>query len=192
MSPEQDRGQDPHHTAGHTVLAIPVPALEQIVQERTAFYDASWLSTDPAFSHAHITVLSPWVARPTAQDLAAIDQIAREADAFEVLLGDVAEFPSGVIYARPEPDAPLRALTDRIVAAFPHHPPYGGRYDVAPHVTLDRRSDTVDRALVASWVSDVLPHTLSVERLDLQWWGNHECHLIQSWQLGSGAERVTP
>lgn len=29
---------------GHTVLAVPVRALEEVVRERTAFYDASFLS----------------------------------------------------------------------------------------------------------------------------------------------------
>ena len=44
---------------GHAVLLIGVPALEGWIRERTAFYDASFLSADPRFAHAHITILAP-------------------------------------------------------------------------------------------------------------------------------------
>ena len=54
---------------GHTVLAVPAPALEPFVRERTARYDASFVSADPAFSHAHLTILAPWLPSPTAADL---------------------------------------------------------------------------------------------------------------------------
>jgi len=50
---------------GNTVLAVPVPELDEVVRERTAFYDASFVSSDPGFTHAHITVLGPWVTEPS-------------------------------------------------------------------------------------------------------------------------------
>jgi 2'-5' RNA ligase len=132
---------------GHTVLAVPVPALEEVVRERTAFYDASFLSTDPDFVHAHITLLAPWVDRPAAADLARVARIARAAAPFDVKLARVGEFPDGVLYLHPEPDGQLRELTSCLVAAFPGFAPYGGRYgDVIPHLTLDRRSATVTPA----------------------------------------------
>ncbi len=45
--------------SGHTCLAVPVPALEDWVRERTAHYDPSFVSTDPGFAHAHLTLLAP-------------------------------------------------------------------------------------------------------------------------------------
>ena len=91
-------------TLGHTVLAVPVPALEEVVRERTAFYDASFLSADPGFVHAHITLLAPWADQPTAAELAQVAHIARAAGPFDVKLAQVGEFPDGVLYLRPYPD----------------------------------------------------------------------------------------
>ena len=38
---------------GHSVLAVPVPALDDWVRERTRGHDPAWVSTDPGFVHAH-------------------------------------------------------------------------------------------------------------------------------------------
>jgi len=48
---------DTGDTGGHSVLVVPVPALEEYVRARTAHYDASFVSADPAWVHAHLTVL---------------------------------------------------------------------------------------------------------------------------------------
>jgi 2'-5' RNA ligase len=170
---------------GHTVLAVPVPALEEVVRERTAFYDASFLSADPDFVHAHITLLAPWADQPSAADLAQVARIARAAGPFDVKLAQVGEFPDGVFYLRPEPDGQLRELTSGLATAFPGLPPYGGRYgDVVPHLTLDRRSATVTPATVGASVAGLLPLTVTIDRIDLQWWANHECRRLRSWPLG--------
>lgn len=171
---------------GQTVLAVPVPALEEVVRERTAFYDASFLSADPDFVHAHITLLAPWVARPAAADIAEVARITEAADPFDVKLAQIGEFPDGVLYLRPEPDGHLRELTSRLMAAFPHCPPYGGQYgdDVIPHLTLDRRSATVTPATVYASVAGLLPLTVSIDRVDLQWWANHGCRRLGTWPLG--------
>jgi 2'-5' RNA ligase len=175
-------------TLGHTVLAVPVPALEEVVRERTAFYDASFLSADPGFVHAHITLLAPWADRPTAAELAQVARIARAAGPFDVKLAQVGEFPDGVLYLPPEPDGQLRDLTSRLVAAFPRFPPYGGRYgDVVPHLTLDRRSAAVKAATVRASVARLLPVTVTIDRIDLQWWANHDCRRLRSWPLGQAS-----
>lgn len=167
------------------MLAVPVPALEEVVRERTAFYDASFLSADPDFVHAHITLLAPWAERPTDAELAAVSRIAQAAGPFDVKLAQVGEFPDGVLYLRPEPDLQLRELTSRLVAAFPAFPPYGGRYDdVTPHLTLDRRSAKVTPATVRSSVAHLLPLTVTIDRIDLQWWANHDCRRLGTWPLG--------
>jgi 2'-5' RNA ligase len=170
---------------GHTALVVPVRALEEVVKERTAFYDASFLSADPNFVHAHITLLSPWAELPTAAELAEVARVARAARPFAVQLVRVGEFPDGVLYLRPEPDVEFRALTSRLVTAFPGYPPYGGRYgDVNPHLTLDRRSATVTPATVHASVASLLPLTVTVDRIDLQRWANHDCRRLRSWPLG--------
>ncbi|WP_446665812.1 2'-5' RNA ligase family protein [Flexivirga sp. B27] len=169
---------------GHTVLAVPVPALEAVVRERTAFYDASFVSADPGFAHAHITVLGPWVPEPTIEDLATVAEISADTTCFDVKLERVEEFPNGLLHLPPVPDDELRALTARLAAAFPEHPPYGGAFgDVAPHLTLDQRSATVTRESVRERVAHLLPAAVTVDRIDLQWWANDDCRLLQSFPL---------
>lgn len=170
---------------GHSVLVVPVAALDEVVRERTTFYDASFLSADPNFAHAHITLLGPWTDRPSAQDLGCVARIAEAIEPFEVRLALIDEFPDGVIYLRPEPDTQFRELTSRLVAAFPQFPPYGGQYpDVVPHLTLDRRSPTVTPATVSASVRHLLPLTIDVDQIDLQWWANHACRRLNTWPLG--------
>ena len=171
---------------GHTVLAVPVPALEAFVRERTAFYDASFLSADPRFSHAHLTLLAPWVEQPTASDLAIVERLAAATASFTTLLVELGEFPDGVLHLVPRPDDGLRALMERVAGAFPEHPPYGGAYaDVVPHVTLDRRGDEVTPASVLAAVGHLLPAELAVDRIDVQWWANDDCRLLASYPLGA-------
>lgn len=170
------------------MLAVPVPELDDVVRERTTFYDASFVSRDPGFAHAHITLLAPWVTEPSAGDLLKVGRLACETGPFEVTLAEIGEFPDGVIHLRPAPDGPLRDLTARLTAAFPGYPPYGGRYgDVAPHLTLDRRSADVTPGTVRGTVAHLLPVTLTVDRIDLQWWANHDCRLLRSWRFGCSA-----
>jgi len=162
-----------------------VPELDDVVRERTAFYDASFVSRDRSFAHAHITLLAPWVTDPAADDLSRVARIASQAGPFEVTLAEIGEFPHGVIYLRPAPDMALRELTARLAAEFPDWPPYGGQYEgVVPHLTLDRRSASVTPATVRATVAHLLPVTVTVQRIDLQWWANHDCRLLRSWTLG--------
>lgn len=175
-------------TPGQSCLAVPVPVLEEWVAARTAHYDPSFLSRDPHFAQAHLTVLAPWVAEPTPADLATVREVLAQVPSFEVRLTGVATFPDGLVHAVPEPDHGLRSLTRRLAAAFPDHPPYGGRYDATggpvPHVTLDRLGADVTEEWVRAEVGHLLPARLVVDRVDLQWWGNHTCRRLHSWRLG--------
>lgn len=181
------------HTVGHTVLAVPVPALDEVVRERTAFYDPSFVSTDPAFVHAHITLLAPWVPTPTMRDLDAVATIAARSTPVTVMLSRVEAFPGGVIHLRPEPDEPFRILTAELAAAFPQCPPYGGEFpDPVPHLTLDHPAGGVSVEEVAARVAPMLPVTFRLDRIDLQWWANHDCRLRHSWTLGAGSGVSAP
>ena len=147
---------------GHTCLALPVPALEGWVRERTAHYDESFVSADPAFSHAHLTLLSPWVPAPSPADLQRVGEVLAEVGASTVVLTSVEVFPA--------------------------YPPYGGRYgEPTPHVTLDRVGPQVGLGSVRAALGDLLPAELVVDRVDLQWWGNDACRRLHSWPLGGSA-----
>lgn len=173
----------------HTVLAVGAPPLEAYVRARTVHYDASFLSRDPRFDHAHVTVLAPWVRSPTASDLRRIGDLCAGFEPFDVAwrIDRLEEFPDGVLHLRPDPDDTLRRLTAAVVAAYPDHPPYGGLVaDPVPHLTLDRRGPDVTPESVAADLAalGVLPARHRVEQLHLQWWANHDCRVLASWPLG--------
>lgn len=172
------------HTAGHSVLVIPVPTLNGWVRGRTAFYDSAFLGSDAAFVNAHITMLGPWITDPTTADLARVGEIASRTEAFEFSLADVAAFPDGLLYLAPTPAAPFSELTTELATAFPDYPPYGGAFgSVVPHLTLDQTSETVSASSVRASLGAILPATAQATRIDLQWWENHNCHVMASWPL---------
>jgi len=179
---QADRADHP----GHTVIAFPVPELDDWVRDRTLHYDASFVSTDPDFVHAHITVLGPWVPTPSEHDLERVAEVVEEIEPIDVTLGAVHAFPDGLLHLRPVPEEPLRDLTARLAEAFPEHPPYAGIYpDPTPHLTLDQASPGVTAHTVSQRLGETLPVAVRLDRLDVQWWANHDCRVLHSWQLGA-------
>ncbi|WP_148615986.1 2'-5' RNA ligase family protein [Nocardioides rubriscoriae] len=174
---------------GHSVVQVPVPALEPFVRARHAHYDADYVSADPAFTHAHVTVIGPFVDAPTAGDLARLAAIAADTAPFDFVLEDLHVFADGLVHLRPVPADPFHALTARVFEAFPDHPPYAGRFEeVVPHLTLDVVSPEVSvastRALLAATVPS-LPARCRAERLDLAWYEPGACRVLDSWRLGA-------
>lgn len=177
---------------GHSVLQLPVPALEEWVRARTAHYDAGFVSLDPRFGHAHVTVLGPFDPVPSATDLAALAGLAAATAPIHVRLADLAQFPNGIIHLVPDPGDRLRDLTARLVAAFPDWPPYGGEFgdDVQPHLTLDAASAEVDLASTATLLADVVPVDAVLDRLQLAWWESGACRVTAEWRLGAGSREA--
>lgn len=171
------------HPAGHTVLVVPVPELESFVRSRWQHYEPSWVSDDPAFTHAHVTALAPYLPEPTAADLDRLATIAASTAPFDYRLGEVQEFPNGCIHVPPEPGGPFVALTHALWAAFPQCPPYEGQYGVEPHVTLDHRSSSVSVASTAAALGGVLPARCRADRLELHWYEEGRCHVMADWKL---------
>lgn len=170
---------------GHSVLQLPVPALEEWVRVRTAHYDDGFVSADPRFGHAHITALGPFDPGPPPEVLGRIAALAAATPLIPVRLADLAQFPNGIIHVVPDPDGALRDLTARLVAAFPAWPPYVGEFDdVTPHLTVDAASDEVDLASTASLLRDVLPVDVVLDRLQLAWWESGGCRVLEEWHLG--------
>ena len=169
---------------GHTVLVVPVPELEDFVRERTEHYDGSFLSADPAFVHAHITVLGPFLYAPSPADLDTVAEIVADLTAFDFVLDRMGEFPDGVIHLLPDPDAPFRELTRRLMAAFPQCPPYGGAFpEPVPHLTLDQRSAVVTPESVRAVLGDVMSATCRADRVALHRYANHDCRVLAQWKL---------
>ena len=176
----------PGRVSGHTVLQLPVPALEDWVVARTRHHDASFVSEDPRFGHAHVTALGPFDPAPSSETLAAVGEVAARTAPVTVTFARLAELPDGIIHLVPEPDVGLRRLTAALVAAFPGFPPYGGRFgpEVTPHVTLDAASPTVSLASTAALLGGLVPVRCRLDELQLAWWESHRCHVMHRWPLG--------
>lgn len=170
---------------GHTVLQVPVPPLEDFVRGRHAHYDPGFVSADPAFGHAHVTALGPFLPEPGPEALARVGAIAAATAPFDFVLQGLATFPTGIIHLVPAPDRAFRELTARLVARFPECPPYSGMYDeVVPHLTLDLTAPGIDEASTRDALGATLPARCRAERLDLAWWADGDCRLLRSWPLG--------
>lgn len=171
---------------GHSVLQLPVAPLEEWVRARTAHYDGGFVSSDPRFGHAHITVLGPFDPAPSPVTLETIAELAAGTAPIPVRLAEVGRFPNGIIHLVPDPADRLRDLTARLVVAFPDWPPYGGEFgdDVQPHLTVDAASDEVDLASTAALLSSVVPKDCVLDRLQLAWWESEDCHVMHEWRLG--------
>jgi hypothetical protein len=174
---------------GHSVLQLPVPALEGWVRARTAHYDGGFVSEDPRFGHAHVTALGPFDPAPSRETLDAVGAIAASTAPIRARLERLAQFPNGIIHLVPEPDDALRALTARLVAAFPDWPPYDGQFeDVRPHLTVDAASEVLDPAVdlasTARLLGDLVPVDVVLDRLQLAWWESGRCHVMHEWALG--------
>lgn len=177
-----------HHDPGHTVLAVPVPELNDFVRARTAHYDQDYVAEDPRFGQAHITILAPWVRRPTAADLSAVAQVAAQTAAFDYRLSELDTFPDGTIHLVPEPVDAFAAFTAEVVEIFPEYPPYAGQFPrVTPHVTLDAVGPTITQHDVSVMLGDLVPLTARAESLQLQWWQAEHCHVQHIWHLGQPA-----
>jgi hypothetical protein len=172
---------------GHTVLQVPVPALEPFVLARTQHYDTDYVSADPDFVHAHVTALAPFLGEEalTGADLDVVADVAATTTPFDFVLRTVDTFPNGIVHLLPEPSGPFAALTATLWAAFPQCPPYAGRFgDVVPHLTLDALSDEVTERSTRRLVAPHLPARCRAERLDLAWYEPGACRVLRSWRLG--------
>lgn len=128
---------------------------------------------DPAASvgvPAHITLLYPFAA-PSALDEGMRADLARviaTERAFPFVLGRVERWPD-VVYLPPEPAAPFGRLIERLAAAYPDYPPYGGAHAVAgivPHVTIAQS----DRAEYLDAAAHALPAMLPVRAVCREAW----------------------
>lgn len=175
------------------MLQVPVPPLEAFVRARHAHYDAGFVSADPRFVHAHVTTLGPFLPEVDGRARATVREIAASTAAFDFVLAEIATFPNGIIHLVPEPGRPFRELTTRLVAAFPECPPYAGAYDeVLPHLTLDLSSDQVSEASTREALGATVPVRCRADRLDLAWWGDGECRILESWPFGGVPARPIP
>lgn len=178
-----------HLDHGHTVLAVPVPELDDYVRARTRHYDAAYLADDPTFGQAHVTLLAPWRRDPSSSDLAKLAELFTSLEPFEYTVDTLNVFPDGIIHGLAEPAEPFVRMTTDLVKLFPDCPPYGGKFaDIIPHVTLDAIGPDVDLDVVRRDLADLIPVHCLADEVQLQWWQAGRCHVQATWRLGVRVE----
>lgn len=86
--------------------------------------------------------------------------------AFEGRLTRTAWFGEDVLWLAPTPDNPFRLMVQRVCAAFPDYPPYGGAEDeVIPHLTVgeSRQATRHDLRAAERDLAPLLPIAYRVE-----------------------------
>jgi 2'-5' RNA ligase superfamily len=125
-------------TGVESAVLVPVPEAEPAVGRHRIRLDRAAVQGVPA----HVTVLYPFVPPPeiTAATIEVLAAAVGTVAAFDCRFATTAWFGEEVAWLAPRPDAPFRALTRAVCAAFPGYLPYGGRHDDAvPHLTIGDR-----------------------------------------------------
>ncbi len=120
-----------------TALILPVPDAEPLVGAWRARLDRSAAAGCPA----HITLLYPFIDADeiTALDVEALTAIFTSTPALDVAFHRTGRYAPRVLYAAPEPIAPILALAHRIWDRWPRCTPYRGavaRDAIRPHLTV--------------------------------------------------------
>jgi hypothetical protein len=135
-----------------SALAVLFPEAEALVGDLRRRYDPSAAFGAPP----HVTVLVPF-APPDEIDeavLADLRDLFAGVPAIETVFREARRFPR-TLYLAPEPEERFRDLTERVVARWPAHPPYGGVFDdVIPHLTV---ADGVDEDVLEACRARVEP-----------------------------------
>lgn len=142
-----------------------VEAVEPLVERWRQRFDPSASAGIPA----HATVLFPFLDGDRIST-AVIDDLRTligEHAPFAVRFQECRRFP-GVLYLAPEPDQPLRALTETIVARWPEAPPYGGQFaEVIPHLTVAYSQQIRDLDEVEAALATRLPATATISSVTM-------------------------
>ena len=146
-----------------SAVLIPVPQADAVVGRWRQQHDPVAAAGVPA----HITLVVPWLppGEITDADLAELDEIVANMDAFDFQLHHVDWFGRRVLWVAPEPAAPFLRLTSVLADRF-GTPPWDDEFDeVVPHLTVAHASDGVELVPVAADVSERLPVACRAEEV---------------------------
>lgn len=99
----------------------------------------------------HVTLIYPFVPIEQIDDRvrASLGEIARGRACIDFHLGPIRRWPTAT-YLAVEPAAPFERLVADLVRAFPEYPPYEGKYEFVPHVSLAEDEPDVDVTSIES------------------------------------------
>ena len=144
-----------------SALIVAVPEAEPAVRDLRSTLDRASSWGVPA----HVTVLYPFVPpdRLTAAVLRDVAATIVAQPRFRVRFEQVSWFGENVVWLKPSPDDPFRALTSAIWQRFPEYPPYEGEFDdVIPHMTVGHDQPLPVLRAAAATVSARLPVSAEV------------------------------
>ncbi|MGW1215034.1 2'-5' RNA ligase family protein [Streptomyces sp. NPDC002499] len=167
--------------AGQTGLVALIPEAEPVVGTWRARLDPAARAGVPA----HVTVLFPFLHADVIDDgtRAALGELAARQPAFDLRFERCGRFP-GVLYLAPDPDTPFRRLTEAVVDRWPEAPPYGGKYEPVPHLTVGQVRDEAALDEAEADIRPNLPVTAHVSAVDLVVFSGTEWRLEASFPLG--------
>lgn len=118
-----------------SALVVEVPEAEAAVARHRERLDENAAMGIPA----HITVIAPFLPR-AGIGAPVLDELSRlfgGVPRFRFRLARTAWFGDQVLWLAPDAPGLFSALTERVYAAFPVCPPYGGQHaEVIPHLTV--------------------------------------------------------
>ncbi|MER7622963.1 2'-5' RNA ligase family protein [Streptomyces sp. NPDC126503] len=151
--------------AGQTGLVVRIPEAEAAVRGWRERLDPSARAGVPA----HITVLFPFLDACRVEGLvpSALPDVLAGHQAFDLRFASCGRLPD-VLYLVPEPDAPLRRLTEAIAERRPEAPPYGGRFaEIIPHLTVAQGQTNAVLEMIEADLSGKLPFVSRVASVEL-------------------------
>jgi 2'-5' RNA ligase len=143
--------------APHEVQAIAVPTMHRYCHDSLIRMAA------------HITILFPFV--PIARLDSACDtlrELCASVEPFDITMNGYGHFPL-VAYMQPKDDMPIRALCQKVFAAFPDTAPYWGIHgnDPTPHMTVGEFASEAEQGQAI--LPDYAPMTFRVTRLHVMY-----------------------
>lgn len=124
---------------------------------------------------AHITILFPFIPLEQLDAVAVrLRQLYADFPPFDVTLDGYGNFPTTTYLNITDP-TPIKALFQRVHAAYPQYPPYRGTFgadDITPHMTVGEFTSEIERA--AAEFPAYEPITFHVSRLHLLIGVEHE------------------
>lgn len=173
----------------HSLVAIPVPDLEDVVRPRLERAAPDEVPADPDDTVAHITLLGPFVALTDLTE-GVLDELERffaDVTPFEFALTGIHQFPGGTVYLSPGPAAPFRHLTHELHRLFPEHPPYGGDFDeVIPHLSVPI-PDGESLAALEFELAPRFPVPTFAREAALYWWEPGGVRTVATFPFGTWA-----
>jgi hypothetical protein len=139
-----------------SALVILVPESEELVGRWRTRFDRAAAYGVPA----HITVLYPFVA-PELIDRDVRDRLGTlfgTQEPFDFSLTETRRFHDQILYLVPSAEQRFTQLTQAVVASFPDHPPYEGRFEkIVAHLTVADLAEAEQLEIVEVALSPKLP-----------------------------------